>query len=322
MNNNSKAILVLCSYIGAKKQNVVPLQPKEWSDLARKLINKGYQPYHLLDLKEDIICDLQLDIDLVERIKKLVNRSSAISFDIAKYERLGIKCITRADKEYPKLLKNNLGNSCPPIIYYCGDIELLNKNYIGFVGSREIRDEDVNIIHILVDKCLKNKIGVVSGGAKGIDSESTNYCLKNNGFCLEILADSMVKKLKNKDYINYIREKKMLCISFASPEAGFDVGNAMMRNKFIYLFSKGTIVINASYNKGGTWSGAIECIKKGYSPICVVDNDKKGNQELIKLGAKPINDEWEGVFEDVNSVKNISKVNENIDYNYDQLSLF
>ncbi len=320
MNNNSKAIMVLCSFIGAKEQKVTPLQPKEWSELALNLKNKKYQPYQLLDFNDDIINELELDEVLKNRIRALISRSSALTFDLAKYEKLGIKSLTRADKNYPKLLKDKLGNSCPPILYYCGNLELLNKDYIGFVGSRDINESDIEIDHSFVKVCLENKHGVVSGGAKGIDSESTKYCLENDGKCLEILSDSMLKKLKNKDYMNYIRKNKLLCISFASPEATFDVGMAMMRNKFIYLFSKGTIVITTSHKTGGTWAGAIECIKKGYSPICVVNNGKPGNMALIKLGAKSIDINWNFEFNQI--ILGNNKKEKKLKNNQKQMSLF
>ena len=324
MNKNAEAILILCSFVGASKQKVQPFQPKEWSELALKLKNKNYQPYQLLELKDDKIKDLELDQSIVERIKQLVDRSSAITFDMNKLERLGIKYVTRANKEYPKILKERLGNSCPPLLYYCGDLKLLADNYIGFVGSREVKKEDIDIDHILIDKCLQKGFGIISGGAKGIDSESTTYCLSKNGCVVEILADSMEKKLKKKEYIEAIRNKKLLCISIAAPEAGFDVGMAMMRNKFIYLFSKGTIVIKTSYNTVGTWAGAVECIKKGYSPINVVDNGSEGSKSLIAMKAKAIDKDWDGSFDDIipipeNKKKNKEKPEKN---EISQLSLF
>ena len=68
---------------------------------------------------------------------------------------------------------------------------------------------------------------------------------------------------------------------------------------FDQKFSVGTIVVKSSYNKGGTWAGAIENIKKGYSPICVYNNNEDGNKELINMGAKPIDLNWDGVFDEI-----------------------
>ena len=43
MNSNSNAIFTLCSHL-CVGDNVVPLEPKEWGDLAKKLMEAGLQP--------------------------------------------------------------------------------------------------------------------------------------------------------------------------------------------------------------------------------------------------------------------------------------
>ena len=37
------------------------------------------------------------------------------------------------------------------------------------------------------------------------------------------------------------------------PSAGFNVGNAMQRNKFIYALADAALVVNSDLNRGGTW---------------------------------------------------------------------
>ena len=87
----------------------------------------------------------------------------------------------------------------------------------------------------------------------------------------------------------------MLVLSLAKPDAGFNVGFAMARNKFIYINSVGTVAVKSDYKKGGTWAGAAEAIKKGYCPVLCRDRKGyRGNEELIKLGAVPIDDTWDG----------------------------
>ena len=77
------------------------------------------------------------------------------------------------------------------------------------------------------------------------------------------------------------------------PDAGFSVGIAMMRNKYIYSQSEGTVVVKSDYKKGGTWSGAIENIKHKRSETYCWDNPKyQGNVELIAKGAIPIDEQW------------------------------
>lgn len=80
---------------------------------------------------------------------------------------------------------------------------------------------------------------------------------------IEYLADSMLKKMNKSAIIKAIRESRMLLLSVTKPDAPFNVGVAMMRNRYIYAQSSGTVVIRSEYNKGGTWAGAIENLKYG-----------------------------------------------------------
>ena len=222
MNENSKAIIILCSHI-CSNDEIKPLEPNEWSKLALKLMNNNIEPYQLLDLNEDIITKLEFNSDMIDRINKLVTRSASITFEINKYENMGIKIVTRADFNYPIILKKKLKNNCPPIIYYCGNLELLNRELVGFVGSRNIDDNDKKTVEDYVLKVIKKGYGIVSGGAKGIDETSSKIALENNGFVVEIIADSMVKKIKKSDTMLNIRNNKLLICSVINPDAGFNV---------------------------------------------------------------------------------------------------
>lgn len=291
MSENSKAIINLCSHF-INDEEIQPLENSEWSKLAQKMIENNIEPYELMKLNTEIISKLELDNDYVNRIKKLVARSANITFQLNKYEKMGIKIITRADKDYPSKIKKQLKNLSPPIIYYCGDLNLLNKELVGFVGSRKIDASDKIIVEKLVKKATSKGYGIVSGGAKGIDEISSKIALENDGYVVEFLSDSMIKKIKDINIKKHVRNKKLLLCSVSSPEVGFNVGLAMMRNKYIYLSSNGTIVIKSDYKKGGTWSGAVENLKKNYSQIYCIENENIGNKELIKIGAIPINDDW------------------------------
>ena len=91
--------------------------------------------------------------------------------------------------------------------------------------------------------------------------------LRGGGY-VSFLSDSLEKKIKNKE----IRENiiwKSFIITSSNPDAGFKIGLAMNRNKYIYASSKATFVIASDYNKGGTWDGAIQNMRStvGLKPL-------------------------------------------------------
>ncbi len=310
MNDNSNVILSLCSHL-CVTEGVAPLEPKEWADLAKTLLSNNLEPKDLFDLSgADFLNQLHIGKEYAERIMRLLDRSASLSFEVSKYANMGIYPITRADKNYPERLKRKLGNACPPIFYYAGDLSLLNNKSIGFVGSRSVGETDVNFTKKIVNIVINNGFSVVSGGAKGIDSVSSEEAIALGGTATEFLSDSLLRKLKNSATVSAIQDSKLLLMSVVKPDAGFNAGIAMMRNKYIYAHSDGTVVVKADYNKGGTWSGAAENLRHNWcNTYCWENRRYKGNSGLILKGAIPIDENWNGDLTDVSNALKTEQLN-------------
>ena len=182
MNLDSNAILTLCSHV-CVGEGVRPLEPKEYSELAKKLGNMGKSPKDLFDFTaQDFEQLLELPLDDIDRVKRLLDRNASLAFDLGQYSIMGIETVTRADTEYPQKLKKKLGNACPPIFYYAGDLSLLDRKYIGYVGARTVTVKDIDFTKNAVRKTTSLGYGVVSGGAKGIDTVSGTEALLNGSF--------------------------------------------------------------------------------------------------------------------------------------------
>ena len=295
------AIITLCSQL--LKNDATPIEPKEWSIISKKLMEKQLEPKDLYNFsKQELMEKLELNEEICDRIVSLLKRSGSIAFELENYNKIGIKITTRASINYPKKLKSELGQSCPPLFYYAGDLDLMNCKTIGFVGSRDVDSEDIIATRKLVKSAVKKGYGVVSGGAKGVDSIATEEAINSGGIAVEFLSDGLMKKLKNSSTVDLIRKGKLLLLSAGNPDVGFNVGLAMQRNRFIHAQAVATTVIKSSFNKGGTWSGATDNIKHYWSPLYCLNNGQKGNTELIKLGATPIDIKF-----DFSDIKKISK---------------
>jgi predicted Rossmann fold nucleotide-binding protein DprA/Smf involved in DNA uptake len=66
----------------------------------------------------------------------------------------------------------------------------------------------------------------------------------------------------NREHRNLLLDGQLVLISPYDPSAGFNVGNAMQRNKLIYALADASLVVSSDLNKGGTWAGAIEQLDK------------------------------------------------------------
>ena len=294
MNPNSNAILTLCSHL-CVGEGIVPLEPKEYGDFAQKLLSADKKPCDLLEMsRQDIIKQLGADDNFADRIMRLVDRNASLCFELEKLSGMGIEAVTRADKEYPAALKKKLLGACPPIFYCAGDLELLNNRTVGFVGSRAVEQKDAEFTKNAVNRVVSLGYGVVSGGAKGIDTIAGTEAILRDSFSIEYVSDSMLRKLKSSDTVKRIQDGKLLMLSVVRPDAGFNVGIAMQRNRYIYAQSEATVVVRADLNKGGTWSGATENLRHSWCPTLCRDYPYPGNKALIEKGAVAIGNTWDG----------------------------
>ncbi|MCR5137724.1 MAG: DNA-processing protein DprA [Oscillospiraceae bacterium] len=300
MTENSKAIAVFCSTLATEKE-LKPLEPRKWGEIALKLQELKREPEELLNYS---VNELQTVLDIPAeqacQMGRLRDRSAALFFEISKYENMGINIVTRADKLYPVKLKRKLKNQCPPLFYIAGESEILNSAFIGFVGSRSIEFGDEEFTRNTVNTVAQAGYGVVSGGAKGVDSVSEDEGMNNGINIVEFVSDSMMRKLRSPKILTAVQNGNMVILSEVKPDAGFNAGMAMARNKYIYIQSEATVVVRTDLNKGGTWGGATECLKKGWVPVlCRNKESYPGNMALIERGAIPIDQYWDGSIPDI-----------------------
>ena len=295
MNPNASAIVTLCSHM-CVGEGVVPLEPKEWSTLAKLLMDRQLQPGDLFAFSEaDMKERLQLAGDQAQRLLRLIDRSASLSFEISQYENMGISVITRADEQYPRRLKRILGNQCPPLFYYAGELELLNCPTVGYAGSRTVEEADIDFTRQTVRKTVQQGYGVVSGGAKGVDSIAEGEALSCGSTAIAYLSDSLLRKMRASAIVRPVQDGKLVLLSVVKPDAGFQAGIAMMRNRYIYVQSAATVIVRTDLNKGGTWSGATENLNNGWCPeFCWDQEHYPGNKAIIQKGAHPIDEHWDG----------------------------
>jgi predicted Rossmann fold nucleotide-binding protein DprA/Smf involved in DNA uptake len=289
---DTQAILLLCASFGQNRQTEPhPLTLSEYNTLAGWLIENELTPANLLDtnvkkrLSQNTIGTLDSN-----RLNALLERGVMLSLAVEKWTSQGIWILGRSDAQYPKCLKQKLRHSAPAILYGVGNKELLSQGGLAIVGSRDVDEEGLSYTQKVVQTCAEQEIIVISGGAKGVDLASMLGTLSAGGTVIGVLADSLASSAVARKYRAGIKEGRLTLISACDPNARFNVGNAMGRNKYIYALADYALVVTCSVEKGGTWAGAVEALGKIKDSLVFVriqGTVPDGNSQLTKKGAIP-----------------------------------
>ena len=284
-SGNSDAVLLLTAHLsGSDDGGAKPLTTEEWWAFANWLKERNATLEYLLENVDEVLGDRSDPRGTPERIKRLLDRGSALGLAKDRWAQAGLWWLTSADDDYPVHLKKRLGQASPPVLYGCGHQKLLRSRGIAVVGSRAASDRDLSWTQAFGEAVAGAGYSVVSGGAKGIDQAAMFGALDREGTVVGILADSLLRASSSKMYRSYLRSQNLVLVSPFNPEAGFTVGRAMQRNKYIYCLSDRALVVHSGI-KGGTWEGAIENMKRQWVPIWVrQDSDgSPGNTALLSV---------------------------------------
>jgi DNA processing protein len=171
------------------------------------------------------------------------------------YFKLGIKCLSYFDKNYPECLK--MIDQPPAIIYYLGNLDLLSRSAskVGIVGSRKATLNSKKLVSKLC-KFLSTREDscIVSGFAKGIDSEAHIKSLEHGNSTIAILGMGLLKAKSGNNYRVYDHllalSERSLIISEFEPLQVAQKWTYAHRNRLIAAISNSCIVVQAARASG------------------------------------------------------------------------
>lgn len=289
---NTQAILLLTAPLiagrGETSRDLLSLG--EYNRLALVLRQKQKQPADLIGADAEELIGLCAQPFGRARLDALLGRGFLLSQAVERWNARAIWVISRADARYPKRLKARLKEDAPPVLYGCGDLELLEKGGLAVVGSRHVDSELISFTETVGRLSAEAHRTVVSGGAKGIDQAAMHGALQAGGDVAGVMADSLERAALARDNREPLMEGRLALVSPYDPAAGFNVGHAMQRNKLIYALADAALVVSSDFEKGGTWAGAIEQLERlRFVPVFVRNgaNVGRGNAALLHRGGKP-----------------------------------
>lgn len=210
----------------------------------------------------------------------------------------GFDIIPVTSQEYSPTLKSNLKYSSPIVLYTKGNKQILHEKSIAIVGSRNANENSLKFTDNVAKKASMEYKVVVSGFAKGVDKQALDSALAYKGQSIIVLPQGITTFSSGiKKYYKQIVGGDVLVLSTFHPKLPWSVDLAMARNSIIYGLAS-EIYAAQSDDKGGTWSGVTEGLKKGRKVYVRVPEKKEkcANKILISMGAAPVDIEGNDAY--------------------------
>lgn len=224
------------------------------------------------------------EINLLENAKAELANNSFLAESLLSQ---GYDIIPMDSLDYSKTLKLNLQTISPSIIFTKGNKALLQEPTVAIVGSRSADPLSLQFTSEVAKKCVAEGKIVVSGFAKGVDRMALDAALEAGGKSMIVLPQGITTFASGfKQYYKYITQGRLLVLSAFHPNAPWSVEFAMRRNPYIYGLAN-EIYVAQSDDKGGTWSGVIDGLRKKRTIFVRMPEvgERNANLLLIQKGA-------------------------------------
>lgn len=275
--------------------------PKMWTSRKNEIIAHCFQQgKNIIDFfSSNHYLGMELTQQEIELLKRTQGELANYAFMVEELLDQGYEIIPVSSKDYSPTLKSNLKYSSPIVLYTKGNKQILQEKSIAIVGSRNANGNALTFTDNVAKKASSEYKVVVSGFAKGVDKQALDSVLAYEGQSIIVLPQGITTFTSNiKKYYKQVIGGNVLVLSTFHPKLPWSVDLAMARNSIIYGLAS-EIYAAQSDDKGGTWSGVTEGLKKGRKVFVRVPEkrEKCANQTLIAMGAIPVDIEGNTITE-------------------------
>ena len=200
---------------------------------------------------------------------------------------MSLKCktITLLDYDYPQKLKQIYRP--PMVLFYYGDITLLDKPTLAAVGAREYNEYGKYCAEKIISEVIGGRV-LISGLAKGIDTIAHECAIKNGGRTIAVLGSGIDNcyPTENQELYEEIK-RNHLVISEYPGMATPDSNHFPMRNRIITALADGIYIPQINSYMSGTMISFSQAVALN-KPVFVAPDrltSKTINNRLLDEGA-------------------------------------
>lgn len=273
MTGPERGFLLLTGYLGVPGRK--PLTIAQLRKLAQSV--QQVQPNKEdRELTAEDLMDLGCKENAAFHIEELLSQEKQLDDYLAAAKKCSCAAVTRVTPGYPRILMDRLGQESPGVLWCKGDVSLLEKPAICLVGSRELYSANREFAAAVGAMAARAGCVLVSGNARGADTEAQESCLSHGGCVISVVADALCKSPLRRNVL-YISEE-----GFDLP---FTAARALSRNRVIHALANMAFVAQCSLERGGTWKGTVQNLRNHWSPVCCFDDGSAASRALEGRGA-------------------------------------
>ncbi len=219
---------------------------------------------------------------------------SVLEGEFQELEEAGVRLVHLEHEYYPRTLRARLQGDAPPILFCLGYTSLLSAPSVAIIGARSASEESQERARQLAGELASEGKNIVSGYAKGVDSQAHLGALSKGGTTTAVLANGILHFETKKDWEDVDWERSFLAVSDLDPKLRWMARNAMARNRLVCALVEAVLVIEAGAERNeegkmsGTLQAGLKALELGVPLFVLSPEDLKsaaeGNRQLIEKG--------------------------------------
>ena len=287
------------SYFWLRLFETSGIGPKKLIKVAQVLEKETIEPKNITLKESELIAEFPELAKILNGNIREENREKIYQL-YQELQEKGIEILYPCHERYPKnFLQLAEEFNISPVLFTFGKQSLLKAEGIAIVGSRNVPQEGIEATQKIAAQLANHGYNVVSGYAKGVDTEAHLGALNAEGTTTMGLSYGIQELRPKQEFKEFNWQRDILAVSQFSPKSKWTARNAMARNKLVCALSSGVIVITSGQEKdsngkmSGTFDAAKTALKMGL-PLFVVtpqyyQDCPQGNVDLIQQGGIEFN---------------------------------
>lgn len=259
---DTQALLLLTAplTIGRARTDNQLLTRGEFKRLARVLKDKGLTPKDLLVQEtRTLLRGAVAKVDNA-RLEGLLGRGFLMSDAIQRWQTRSIWVIGRYDYAYPSRVLERLKEEAPPILYGCGNEEVLNNGGLALMGAERVEGTGAQQAATIGELAGRANRTILTSNEGSFQELLASTAVNAGGSWAKVLAGNLEREALKREHREPIRGGQFVLVSSSDPLAGKTATRAKQRDMLLAALADATVAFELRDESNGL--GAAEQRRK------------------------------------------------------------